>query len=275
MELSIIVLNYNTVDLLKKCLQSIFFNEHQTPCEVLVVDNNSRDGSAKTVRREFPNVDLIANSTNRGYARAVNQALKVSQGEYILILNADIRLLPGAIDELKKFMDIHQEAGIVGAKLLNPDGTLQYSCRTFYALRTILYRRTILAKLFPQSRIIREHLMTDWDHSDVREVDWVLGSCLMVRREAIRDVGMMDERYFLYFEDVDLCYRMKRGGWKVYYLPQARMIHHHRRDSARKGINRERLSHLISALRFYYKWHRVLPNSQGRNSGSYSPTKIL
>lgn len=252
------MVNYNTVDLLKKCLQSIFSNEHQTPFEVLVVDNNSKDGSAGMVRKEFPRVNLIANSINIGYARAVNQALKVSGGEYLLILNADLRLMPKAIDELKKFMDLHPEAGIVGAKLLNPDGTLQYSCRTFYTLRTILYRRTFLAKLFPHSKIVRKHLMADWDHNDVREVDWLLGSCLMVRRKAVNDVGMMDERYFLYFEDVDWCYRMKRGGWKVYYFPQAQMIHHHRRDSARKKFSRQSLSHFISALYFYYKWHKIL-----------------
>ncbi|NNE42951.1 MAG: glycosyltransferase, partial [Gemmatimonadetes bacterium] len=156
-------------------------------------------------------------------------------------------------------MDENPETGIAGGKLLNPDGTLQYSCRTFYTLSTLLHRRTLIGKLFPNSRVVRDHLMLDWDHESVREVDWMLGACLMVRNKAITDVGLMDERFFMYFEDVDWCYRMKQHGWKVVYVPDARMKHVHRRESAKGGIfNGRLLAHLNSMFRFFDKWNTLL-----------------
>jgi hypothetical protein len=190
----------------------------------------------------------------------VNQALLAAAGRYVLILNPDIEVLPGSIDELATHLDRNPQTGIAGGKLLNPDGTLQYSCRTFYTLSTLLHRRTPIGKLFPNSRVVRDHLMMDWDHDSVREVDWMLGACLMVRRDAIREVGLMDERFFMYFEDVDWCYRMKQHGWQVVYVPAARMRHVHRRDSAKGGglLNRRLMAHLNSMFRFFDKWNTLL-----------------
>jgi GT2 family glycosyltransferase len=228
-------------------------------CEVLVVDNASADGTVGMLREEFPEVRVIANAENVGYSRAVNQAIRAASGRLLLILNPDIQVLPGSVDALARYMDEDPQTGIAGGKLLNPDGTLQYSCRTFYTLATLLHRRTPIGKLFPNSRVVREHLMMDWDHDSVREVDWMLGACLMVRREAIRDVGLMDERFFMYFEDVDWCYRMKQHGWKVVYVPDARMMHVHRRESASGGLlNRRLLAHLNSMFRFFDKWNTIL-----------------
>jgi GT2 family glycosyltransferase len=259
-EVSIVVVSYNTKGLLRRCLETVARSGTSRACEVIVVDNASVDGSPGMLSRDFPDVRLMANGENVGYSRAVNQAIRSASGRYVLILNPDIEVGEGAIDALARHMDENPATGIAGGKLLNPDGTLQYSCRTFYTFATLLHRRTPLGKIFPNSGVVRRHLMLDWDHESVREVDWMLGACLMVRRDAIRDVGLMDERFFMYFEDVDWCYRMKQHGWKVVYVPDARMKHVHQRESAKgAGIfNRRIVAHLNSMFRFFDKWNTLL-----------------
>jgi GT2 family glycosyltransferase len=258
-EISVAIVSYNTRDFLRRCLLTLAGSGTSRPLEIIVVDNDSGDGSPDMVRAEFPAVRLLANRENAGYSRAVNQAIRTAAGRYVLVLNPDIEVLPGSVDALARFLDENPSTGIAGGKLLNHDGTLQYSCRTFYTLPTLLHRRTPLGRLFPNSRIVREHLMMDWDHENAREVDWMLGACLMVRVEAITDVGLMDERFFMYFEDVDWCYRMKQHGWKVVYVPDARMKHLHRRESAGGGLfNQRLLAHLNSMFRFFDKWNTLL-----------------
>jgi lipopolysaccharide/colanic/teichoic acid biosynthesis glycosyltransferase len=156
------------------------------------------------------------------------------------------------------FMDATPDAGIIGPKLVFEDGNLQYSCRRFYNWRVLILRRTFLGKVFPNARAARDHLMLDYDHATPRKVDWLLGACLLVRREAVESVGLMDERFFLYFEDVDWCYRMKQEGWAVYYYPDAIVVHSYARDSAQKVINRSFIAHLASLIRYYEKWNFVL-----------------
>jgi|GEM_PF-60696 len=273
MKLSIVIVHYKTRDLLELCLRSILASglEVQTPSsatdhrpwtlddgQIIVVDNHSEDGTVEMLRQKFPEVQVLVNEVNLGYARAVNQGIRVAKGEYILLLNPDIQVKAGAIQKMIQFMDENEPVGIIGGKLLNPNGTLQYSCRTFYTFPTLLLRRTPLGRLFPNSSILRDHLMMDWDHTSVREVDWVLGACMLVRRKALEDVGVMDERFFLYFEDVDWCYRMKKGGWKVCYFPDAEMIHQHRRESAQGLARRALFSHLRSMLHFYDKWSDLI-----------------
>ncbi len=257
MKLLITLVNYNTTDLLLKCLDSIQQQEVHVDYRIVVIDNNSQDGGMEQVKAAYPDVTVIENGTNNGYAIAVNQAIRLFESDYILLLNPDIEVRPGAIDALVTFMDTTPDVGITGGKLFYPDGALQYSCRTFFTLPVILYRRTFLGKLFPNSSVLKRHLMTDWDHDTVRDVDWMLGACMLIRRSALKDVGLMDERFFLYFEDVDWCYRMKKGGWRVCYLPQAEMIHHHRRESA-KGMNKTLFFHIMSMFHFYDKWGKFL-----------------
>ncbi len=259
-EVSIVVVSYNTRDHLVRLLATVSESGTARPYEIIVVDNASSDGSAAMVETDHPGVRLLANDENVGYSRAVNQAIRAAGGRYILILNPDIEVTSGAIDALCHHMEESPETGIAGGKLLNPDGTLQYSCRTFYTFRTLLHRRTPIGKLFPKSTVVRDHLMMDWDHDTVREVDWMLGACMMVRREAILEVGLMDERFFMYFEDVDWCYRMKQHGWRVVYVPGAEMRHVHRRDSAKGGglLNTRLLAHLGSMFRFFDKWNVLL-----------------
>ena len=254
--LAIVVVSYNTRKLIRRCLESLRAFAPRCSFEVVVVDNASRDGSVATLRSEFPWVRLVDNPHNLGYAVAVNQGIEATRSDYVLVLNPDIVVRPGALDHLVEFMDATPEAGIAGGKLLNTDGTLQHSCRSFYTPMTLVMRRTPLGKLFPNHRVIRHHLLLDYDHATPRPVDWVIGACMMVRRTAIEAVGGMDERFFLYFEDVDWCYRMSRQGWRVWYLPAAEMVHEHRRESAKPKLSRSFWAHLGSMLRFYEKWNR-------------------
>jgi GT2 family glycosyltransferase len=253
-EISIIIVSYNTRDFLRKCLGSLGSDASGLVGEIIVVDNCSGDESIAMIEQEFPHVTLIKNTANLGYARAVNQGIRESRGRYCIILNPDIETTGDAIKNLWSFMEATPDAGIAGAKLLNPDGSLQMSCRTFYTVPTVLLRRTFLGKVFPNSGPVRRHLMLDFDHNSDKQVDWVIGACMIVRREAYQAVGGMDERFFLYFEDVDWCFRMKKHGWKVYYVHSAVMEHHHRRQSARLLPDSKLLSHLFSTLRFYDKW---------------------
>lgn len=257
--LSIIIVNYNNGELLKGCLESIRTTQGSLEIEIFVVDNNSSDNSLEMIRKTFPHIKIIANPTNVGYAKAVNQAIKTSLGKYIFVLNADIIIKSRAIQSLLSFMDNHPDCAIAGPKLFYPNGQLQLSCRTFYTLKTILFRRTILGRIFPESKILQDHLMSGWDHNCQKEVDWMLGAALMVRRETINQIGLMDERYFLYLEDVDWCYRMNNAGWKVFYVPQAEIIHYYRQGSRSESVfNRDVFVHLCSMLRYYDKWNKAL-----------------
>jgi hypothetical protein len=160
----------------------------------------------------------------------------------------------------------HPEAGLLLPQLINPDGSLQFSCRKFYDFFTLLFRRTPLGAFFPNHRVIRNHLMMDWNHGEVREVDWGLGACMSLRREALGSPEIFDERFFLYFEDVDLCFRMKKRGWKVIYYPEAVMVHTHVRSSADGFFNREKWEHFKSMIKFYRKYGGFSPRVPGKNA---------
>ena len=253
-QVSVLIVSYNTRDFIRTCLTSLGRDTSGLVGEIIVIDNCSGDGSTDMIEQEFPDVTLIKNESNLGYACAVNQGIRRSSGRYFLILNPDIQTTGDAVKNLWSFMEATPDAGIAGGKLLNPDGSLQTSCRTFYTVPTVLLRRTFLGRVFPNSGLVRRHLMLDWDHNSDRQVDWIIGACMMVRREAYQAVGGMDERFFLYFEDVDWCFRMKKHGWKVYYVHSAVMEHHHRRESARLLPDSKLLSHLFSTLRYADKW---------------------
>lgn len=258
MDLSIAVVTYCSKNLIDACLQSVRAAAIGTHHEVLVVDNRSSDGTAHHIRTNFPDIRLIENRCNEGLAKAINLAFRQSSGRYFLFLNPDITVFAGAIQSLIAAVESDKTIGLCAPKLLNPDGSLQYSCRRYYTPVTLLLRRTFLGRMFPHHRAIRDHLMMDYDHVGPREVDWVLGAAFMLRRSAILDQNVMDERFFLYFEDVDLCLRLRKVGWKVVYDPHAVMIHHHQRESARGWWNRAKFEHLKSWIKFSWK-HRHEP----------------
>ena len=257
MDLSIVIVTHNSLPQVLRCIESI--RDHPCSCsyEVIVVDNASSDGCTESLKENFDDIRVIANTDNKGYSRGVNQGIRFSSGRFILVLNPDIEVGEGSIDGLLEFMKKTPDAGIAGSKLVYPDGTLQYSCRSFYTFGALVLRRSFLGRLFPRAKALREHLMLDYDHLEPRKVDWLIGACMMVRREAVEDVGIMDERFFLYFEDLDWCYRMSKQGWNVYYVPSSVMVHKYERSSARKIMNKPFLFHLLSMLRYYEKWNRV------------------
>lgn len=252
--LSVVIVNYRTPEDLVALLDSLRANPPAAvPMEVIVVDNASGDDSPGRVRTGYPEVRLIVSPTNGGFAAGVNQGLAAATGDFLLVLNPDITLHSDSLDRLLDFMKANPRAGLAASRLNSPDGSLQYTCRTYYTFWTILLRRTFLGRLLPDSRALRDHMMLDYDHRAAREVDWVAGACMMVRRAALEEVGPMDERYFMYFEDVDWCTRMHRRGWGVWYVPESVMTHGWRRASA-GGLTRAARVHAGSFFRFWEKW---------------------
>lgn len=252
--LAIVIVHFNTSEDLGRCLESIAAYPPAVRHQVVIVDNASRDEGLAAVHQRHPGCQWLFNTENTGYARGCNKGMAAVVADYYLILNPDIVVQPGALDKLLEFADAHPRAGLVGPQLLNEDGSLQESCRRFYTLRTLLLRRTVLGRIFPDSRTVQRHLMRDFDHRSARPVDWVLGGCVLARRSALDRSGPMDERFFLYFEDVDWCYRMWQAGFEVQYTPDARFIHRHRRASARGRFGRSWWLHLGSLISFYEKW---------------------
>jgi len=254
LKLAVVIIHYNTSGDLDTCLASLKACAPAAEHKVVVVDNASVDPGLEAVREKHPECLWIMSPENLGYAKGSNLGMAQVEAEYYLILNPDIVVEPGAMDRLLAFADAHPRAGMVGPQLLNPDGSIQDSCRRFYTLKTLLLRRTFLGRLFPGNQTVRRHLMLDFDHRSSRPVDWVLGGCLLVRRSAMERTGPMDERFFLYFEDVDWCYRMWQAGFEVLYAPEAKFQHHHRRDSAKGRFNKSFWLHLGSLISFYEKW---------------------
>jgi len=261
-DLSICIVSNNHRNYLEPCLRSIYENPSSIKLETYLVDNKSTDGSAEFVESNFPNVHVIKNEKKFGFAKNNNIAIKKSRGKYVLLLNPDTIVLNNAFERMVEFMDIHPDAGACGAKLLNPDGSLQYSCRAIPSISTLLIRRTPLRIIFPDKKISKKYLLLDWDHNYIREVDWVLGACLLVRREVIEQVGLLDEKYPLYVEDADWCYRIKKAGWKIYYLPDAKIIHHFSQFTYKKFFHKRTLIHYNGLFRFFRKhWKSLLTDS--------------
>lgn len=226
-DLSVVIVNYRHREVLTACLQSVYATANGLGIEVIVVDNASDDGTETLVPQRFPEARLVVNHENVGFARATNQGMAVASGQYVLWLNPDTILLKGALDELVGLLREHPDAGAVGPKMVGPDGTLQYSCRTFPSLATGFFTRySVMRRLWPGNPLSRRYLLSDWDHATVRAVDWVSGACLMTSRSVLDRVGGLDEGFFLFNEDVDWCRRLAAAGLKVYYNPRAVVMHH-------------------------------------------------
>ncbi len=253
LDLSIIVVNWNGKDLLAKCLQCVESTVKKVSYETYVVDNASTDGSQEMVRRDFPTVKLIANTANVGFATANNQAMKVAEGRYILLLNSDAFVNENTLDTMVEFMDAHPDAGMSSCKLLYGDGSLQRSCATFPTLVTELFIALGLDKLFPNSQLFGKYLMTDWDYNDTRTVDVIMGAFMMVRGDLIPKIGMMDEAFFMYSEEVDWCFRFKMAGSKVYFCPDVTCVHLWGGSS--KAVKVESLLRLYQARVQFFRKH--------------------
>lgn len=263
-DLSVIVVYYRDISELRTCLDSLTDACLGLSRELFVVDNSPCQELSTDVLDRHESARLIQSGRNLGLARATNLALKAARGRYYLCLNPDVVAASGSGTKLVEYADQHPKIGIVAAKLTNPDGTLQYSCRRFYSLAHILVRRTVFRSILPADKIDADHLMHDYDHETPTDVDWVLGSCLLVRAEAVQHIGPMDPRFFLYFEDVDWCYRMHKAGWKVVYYPGTVMVHAHRRESASRGLGRQKRAHMRSFIQFHMKhgWGLLLKQNR-------------
>ncbi len=249
------MVSWNSAADLPNCLKALLNSAPEGNQEVILVDNASRDDSIEVARATLPGLRVLPQRTNLGLGRAANVGAKQTRGEVLLFVNPDVAVLPSAIEVLKEFLGSHPEAGCCAPKLLNPDGSLQPSCRSFPTLLTGFFRYTLLGRLFPQNRFTREYLLSDFDHLEPREVDWLSGACLAVRREAWERVGGFDEGFFMFCEDTDLCYRMREAGWRVYYVPQAE-AYHKRGGSANQAVARMTIAWHRSMLRFYRKHYR-------------------
>jgi GT2 family glycosyltransferase len=259
MDLSVILVYYKTREHLVNGLTALRRDLGPLEAEIVVVDNDSRDGIAQVLRDGFADVRLLTNSENLGYSRAVNLGLAATRGEFVLVMNPDCTVQPGALAALIGHLRAHPRTGVAGPKILNPDGTLEYSARSFPDHLTFLFNRySLLTRLFPNNPFSRRYMLTDWDHASVRDVDWLSGACLMVRRTAIAEVGGMDEAFFMFNEDVDWCRRMHQKGWKVTYVPDAVAIHHIG-ASKRRVAPRVIYGRHLGMIHYFHKHHPTNP----------------
>ena len=251
-DLTVSIVNTNNRSLLEPCLESILAHTQGISYEIYVVDNASTDGSAEMVRAKFPQAHLIQNDTRLGFTTNHNMVLRRSRGRYVLIFNEDTVVLPGALEHMVAFLDDHPEAGALGCKLLNPDGTVQRSCwRGFPSLLDALVEALYLWRLVPNARLVRMVEIPVSEMDQVLEVDHVLGACMMVRSETVEQVGLLDESFFLFLEETDWCYRMKQEGWKIYYTPDAQIIHY-----GQQSVSRDPLHCLPMINQSYCRYYR-------------------
>ncbi len=255
-DLSVVVVNYNAGPALEECLADLAAAAPAGGLEVLVVDNASRDGSLDQARRRHPWARFIASPVNRGFAAGCNLGLAAATGRHLMLLNPDTRLAPGCLEAMCRFLDTHPRAGALGPRVLDPDGRVQLSARGAPGPGAFLFHRySLLTRLFPGNALSRRYLHSDWDHATTREVDWLSGAALMLSRPALAAAGPLDEGFFLFHEDVDLCLRVRQAGFTVVYHPGATVIH-------AIGISKEKADLRLlkarhrSMMRFVRKHHR-------------------
>jgi len=254
MDLSIVIVNWNTKDITCQCLKSVYQQTAGLNYEVIVVDNASSDGSVEQIRQDYPSVKLVTNDENRGFATANNQGMKIAKGRYVLLLNSDTVVLDNALDKIVAFADKQADAGIIGCRILNPDMTLQRSCFQFPSLLNMIISVSYLNKLFPNSKLWGRERMTWWGYEDQREVDVVMGAFMLAQREVYEKIGGMDEAFFMYGEETDWCWRAKKAGWNIVFTPDAQIIHLGGQSS--KQVRRKMLLQLRSGILMFVRKNR-------------------
>ncbi|WP_314590263.1 glycosyltransferase family 2 protein [Paenibacillus terrigena] len=247
MDLSIIILNYNTRQLTLDCLQSVYASTTTYHYEVIVIDNNSSDDSVEHFQHHYPSTHLIANQENVGFSRANNQGMRIAKGRYILLLNSDTIVEPDTFDTMLQFMDSHPEVGASGCKLILPDGSLDKACRRgFPTPSASFYYAFGLSKMFPNNPRFNQYQLGYLSPDESYPIDCLVGAFMLVRREAIDQVGMLDEEFFMYGEDIDWCYRIKQAGWQNYYYAGTFITHYKGASSRRKPF------------KIIYEFHRAM-----------------
>lgn len=247
MDLSIIIVSYNTCRLTVDCLESVYGSETVYSYEVIVVDNASKDDSVQAIQESFPQVRLIANNDNTGFAKANNQAMEIAQGRYILLLNSDTIVQPDTFQTMIAYMDEHPDLGAAGCKIILPDGSLDKACRRgFPTPSASFYYAFGFSKLFPDNPRFNQYQLGYMDPNETYPVDCLVGAFMLVRKETIRQVGGLDETFFMYGEDIDWCYRIKQAGWGIHYHPATYIVHYKGASSRRKPF------------KIIYEFHRAM-----------------
>ena len=263
-DLSCIIVNYYSSASLKNCLESVYQTLRKISFEVIIVDNSQNDPGMASLKEAYPQVRVIQNATNVGFAKANNQAALSAQGKTLLFLNPDTILADQSIEDMVAHLESNPDIGALGPKVLNTDGSLQYSCRRFPTLMTGFFNRySLLSRWFPDNPYTVQYLMKDYNHDENREVDWLSGCCLMVPRAVFEKAGGFDEHYFLFNEDIDLCRAIGQNGFKVMYFPLAKITHHVSTSNSRVPA------------RIIIKRHRGMKHYYGKHHGKNPLTKII
>lgn len=254
MDLSIIIVSWNVADLLKKCLDSIYKYTQGVSFEIFVIDNASSDNSVAMIQENFPKIKFIINQENKGFAAANNQGASQAQGRYILLLNPDTELKEDSLSKVARFMDKQPKCGIAGCHLENPDGAHQDSVRRFPSFWDQILILLKAHHIFPRLAIFRRYLYVDFDYSREQKVEQVMGAFFMIRHEMIEQIGLLDEKFFIWFEEVDFCLRAQKAGWLVYYTPITSAIHHFGQSFKQKRtLDKQKI--WTASLSYYFKKH--------------------
>lgn len=249
--ISIVILTRNRKLLLKNCLDSLIFNK-KLNYKILVVDNNSSDGT-QVLLKQYKSVSIINNKQNLGVARARNIGIKRLKSDYIVFMDDDAFIEKDSFSKIIHFLQKNKKVGIIGPKILYPSGKIQESARTFPSFSSIIWRGTFLHRIFPKISFYKNYVLSDFDHLSIKEVDWVMGACQIIRKEVFKSIGLFDEKYFVVYDDIDFCYRAKKAGWKIIYYPNLRVYHRYARESAKGIITKAKFEHIKSIFRYFYK----------------------
>ncbi len=258
-DLSIIVVSHHHEQYLETCICSILDHLGNIQLEIVLVDNVNSSRLKKMITTRFPEVVLISNESPLGFSANCNLGFQKSRGRNILFLNPDVEIIKGQLETLLQEMERLPQVGVLCAHLMNPDHTMQYSIRKFPTLAAIFFRGFKLGNLFPNAETYKNYLMAEKERTHIMEIDWGLGAFLMIRRDRFKEMGMMDENFHMYYEDVDLCFRLKCAGYKNYFTPSLHVIHNYQRDSAKHFFSKLKFHHIISILYFFWK-HKFTPS---------------
>ncbi|MBI1937117.1 MAG: glycosyltransferase family 2 protein [Ignavibacteriales bacterium] len=257
-DISIVLITWKMKSLLERLLISLYKYSEGFDFELIIIDNNSQDGTVEMIEEKYQNTILIKNKENLGVAPARNQGLKIAKGKYILILDADMELTENSLLQLFQFMERDKECGLVGCKLTDVNGTLQYSCKKFPSIFSLFARRLEGFSLIRNSKLLNEHLMTEWNHNEIGEVDYVIGACQFFRRDVMEKIGYYDDKIFYGPEDIDYCIRVWEAAWKVKYYPFTSIIHHEQRITKKALFSKITLKHLVGIYYIFNKYNGKL-----------------
>ena len=254
-DLSVIIPACNEYPDILSTLDSVARELEGISSEIIVIDNNSQDGTSEMIESEFPDIVLLKNKENRGVAPARNQGMAIAKGKYVLILDADVELIENTVLRLYEFMESNTDCGVVGSKLVSTDRQLQFTCKRFPNLLSFIFRRLEHFDVIKDSKTLRYHTMRDWDHKEIKEVDYLIGACQFIRSDVIKKIGMYDDKIFYGPEDIDFCLRIWKADWKVIYFPHTQIVHHEQRITKKNIFSSISLKHFIGILYIYRKYN--------------------